>query len=196
MKSDLAKIHHARSAKEYPEIDLEDNEWVVLHIIRSKIGLLLIWAGEFAGAGLLTIALIMLLAGGPNPLGLNSSAVGYLYIIIFALYALLIISGIIGTIVYKSNHLYITNRRTIQKSRPSLFVNSTNIIDLQSIEDVSFRQAGLLDYIFKLGTIRMSTVGDETTYTFTMVDTPRDEIKTISSLVYKTKTNDPKNTPS
>lgn len=187
MKNDLAKIHHARSTKDFPEIDLEDNEWVVLHIVRSKIGLFLIWAGEILGFILLTAALILLLTGDTSRLGLNSTAINYLYIIIFALYALLIVSGILGTIVYKANHLYITNRRAIHKSRPSLFVNSTNIIDLQSIEDVSFRQAGILDQIFKLGTIRMATVGDETTYTFTMVNTPRDEIKTITSLIHKIK---------
>lgn len=187
MKRDLAKIHHARSAKDFPEIDLEENEWVVLHIVRSKIGLILIWAGEIAGFILLTIALVLLLTGDTSALGLNQTAIGYLYIIIFALYALLAVSGILGTVIYKSNHLYITNHRAIQKSRPSLFVNSTNIIDLQGIEDVSFRQAGLMDQIFKLGTIRMSTVGDETTYTFKYVDTPRDEIKTITSLIHKIK---------
>ena len=32
----------------------------------------------------------------------------------------------------------------------------------------------------------MSTVGDETTYTFSMLDTPRDEVETISQLVYAT----------
>lgn len=187
MKTDLQKIHHARSKKDFPEIDLEDNEYVVLHIVRSKIGLILIWASEVIGAILLTVALILIITGGPQTLGINTAAIDYLYIIIFALYALLIVSGTIGTLIYKSNHLYVTNRRVIQKSRPSLFVNSTSVIELQSVEDVSFSQAGLFDVLFKLGTIRMATVGDETTYTFPMVDTPRNELKTITSLIHKVK---------
>jgi hypothetical protein len=187
MKSDLAKIHHARSTQEFPDIDLEADEWVVLHITRSKIGLIFIWAAEILGFAVLTVAIILLIIGGDNALGLNPAAVGYLHLIIVALYAILIVSGIVGTVIYRSNHLFITNSRAIQKTRPSLFVNSTNIIDLKSIEDVSFRQAGILDHILKLGTIRMSTVGDETTYTFPFVDTPRDEIKTITHLIHRIK---------
>lgn len=193
MKSDLAKIHHARSAKDFPEIDLEENEWVILHIVRSKIGLVLIWAAAILGFVLLTIGLGFLLTSDTSKLGFNAAALDYLYIIIFALYAFVAVAGIIATIVYKSNHLYITNLRAIQKSRLSLFINSTNIINLQSIEDVSFHQAGIVDQITKLGTIRMSTVGDETTYTFKYVDTPRDEIKTITSLINKLKNSKPNN---
>jgi hypothetical protein len=33
----------------------------------------------------------------------------------------------------------------------------------------------------------MSTVGDETTYTFPWLDTPNDEVNTISHLVYENK---------
>ena len=38
-----------------------------------------------------------------------------------------------------------------------------------------------------MGVLRMSTVGDETTYTLKYVDTPHDEVKTISHLVYECK---------
>ena len=189
MKSDLAKIHHARSIQDFPDIDLEADEWVVLHVARAKIGLMLIWASEVLGLIVLTVALCLLTISGDNALGLNSASVGYLYLVIFALFGVLFISGIIGTTIYKSNHLYITNRRVVQKTRPSLFSNSTNIIDLKGIEDVSFRQSGILDYILKLGTIRMSTVGDETTYTFPFVENPKDEIKTITHLVHQAKNN-------
>ena len=192
MKAELVKIHHARSAKDFPDIDLEPEEFVVLHIKRSKIGYFLIWAGEIIGFVLLTAVLFFLISEGgqstaQSVLRINQAARGYLLLIVFVLYGVLILSGIIGLTIYKANHLYITNKRAIQKSRPSLFVNSTNIIQLQSIEDVSFRQAGILDFILKLGTIRMSTVGDETTYTFKYVDTPDDEIKTITHLIHEIK---------
>jgi hypothetical protein len=187
MKSDLAKVHHARSVKEFPEIDLEEGEFVALHVVRSKIGLILIWVGEVVGFGALTVALSLFLIAGDSIFELNDVARGYLFMIIFVLYGVLILSGVIGTVIYRSNHLYITNKRAIQKSRPSLFANSTNIIELKSIEDVSFRQDGILDYILRMGTIRMATMGDETTYTFPYVDTPRDEIRVITHLVHETK---------
>lgn len=187
MNQDLAKVRHARSAKDFPEIDLQDDEYVELAIDRSKRGLILIWASEALGFVALTILLVILSTSGTAILNLNDTASSYLYMLIFALYGILIISGVVGTYIYRQNHLFITNKRVIQRIRSNLLASSTNIIDLQSIEDVSFKQAGLFHYIFKIGTIRMSTVGDETTYTFPFVDTPRDEIKVITNLVTKAK---------
>ena len=37
MKKELTQIKHARSAKEFPEIELEENEYVVLHIKRAHV---------------------------------------------------------------------------------------------------------------------------------------------------------------
>jgi hypothetical protein len=189
MKQDLEKLRHARSVKDFPEIDLEEGEFVELAIRRSKRGLILIWAAEVAGLIALTAILILFAVGGADGsiFNVNDAAKSYLYLIIFALYAVVIVSGLVGTFIYKNNLLVITNKRAIQKTRCNLLTSSTNIIELSSVEDVSFRKSGLFDYVFSLGTIRMATVGDETTYTFPFVDTPRDEIKTISSLVHKAK---------
>ena len=192
MKAELVKIHHARSTKDFPDIDLEPEEFVVLHIKRSKIGYFMIWIGMLLGLALLTFALFFLIIDGKQEISqsvlrLNEAARGYLIMIVLVMYGVLILAGLIGLTIYKSNHLYITNKRAIQKARPSLFASSTNIIQLQSIEDVSFRQAGVLDYMLRLGTIRMSTVGDETTYTFKYVDTPDDEIRVITHLIHEVK---------
>ena len=186
MKEDLAKIRHARSTKDFPEVDLEDGEWVELAIRRSKLGLMLIWAGEIVGFVVLTVILILSLIHGAL-FGLNAAAMGYFYLIIFILYGVLVLSGVAGTYLYKSNLLIVTNKRAIQKGRPNLLAVSMNIIDLKSVEDVSFNKAGLFASLFNIGTIRMSTVGDETTYTFPYVDTPRNELKVISALVHKVK---------
>jgi uncharacterized membrane protein YdbT with pleckstrin-like domain len=69
----------------------------------------------------------------------------------------------------------------------SLFAKSTHIISLNDIEDVSFKQSGIFQTLFRLGSINMSTDATETTYTFTFVDTPTDEIKKISHLVSTAK---------
>jgi hypothetical protein len=188
MKEDLMKLRHARSVKDFPEIDLDEGEFVELAIRRSRKGLILIWAGEVVGFAALTLVLILLRNGdGSEWFGLNEAAMGYLYMVIFVLYGVLLIAGLVGTFVYKHNLLVVTNHRAIQRIRSNLLASSVNIIDLESIEDVSFHQSGVLDYLFHMGTIRLSTVGDETTYTFPFVDTPRDELKTIASLVHKAK---------
>lgn len=189
MKNDLVKLRHARSTKDFPGLKLEDNEFVELVIRRSKIGLILIWAGMALGCIILLAALFLIMQGGDgNALfRMDNSAKSFLYLIVYVLLGVLIIAGLIGTRVYRGNELIITNKRLVQKSTASLFSSSTNIIDLVSVEDVSFRQAGIIEYIFKLGTIRMSTVGNETTYTFKYADTLSNELETITHLVHVEK---------
>jgi flagellar biosynthesis protein FliQ len=190
MKKELTQIKHARSAKEFPEIELEENEYVVLHIKRAYVGIVLIWSA----VGALVIALsILLIIISTSPtftssaFQINEQSLGYLRLAILAVYAIIIFGGFVTHSVYDQNQLYITNYRAIQKTRTSLFANSTNVIKLSRIEDVSYRQKSLFDHIFKIGTLRMSTVGDETTYTFPWLDTPNDEVNTISHLVYENK---------
>ena len=114
---------------------------------------------------------------------INESSLHYLRLAILALYAIILFAGFVGQSIYEQNQMYITNLRAIQKQRTSLFANSTNIIKLSRIEDVSWRQKSLSDHILNIGTLRMSTVGEETTYTFPWLATPQDEVRTISHLV-------------
>ncbi len=191
MKTELSKVQHARSAKDFPEIDLEQDEYVVLHIKRSRIGIVFIWG--IVAALVIALSLVLIFFAGNNGglqnsvFSLNASSLHYLRVAIFGLYLLIFFGGFVGQSIYDANHIYVTNRRIIQKSRSSIFANSTNIIELRRIEDVSFRQNSLIDHLCHFGTLRMSTIGDETTYTLRYVDTPHDEVKTISHLVYECK---------
>ncbi len=190
MKKELSQIKHARSAKEFPNIDLAEDEYVILSIERSKLGIIVIWFVVGFLAVALTTAVILLSNTATienSYFNVNAASKGYLALGVVALYFLLIFCGIVGQSIYKSNHMYITNRRAIQTIRTSLFNNSTNIIELAKIEDVSYRQTSLWDHIFQIGTLRMATVGDETTYTFPYLDTPHDEVDQISKLVQNTR---------
>ena len=66
-------------------------------------------------------------------------------------------------------------------------VNSVNIIDLSSVEDASFRQENLLQSLFHYGTLRLSTVGDETTYTFKYSDITGEQLKEVTDLISNAK---------
>lgn len=185
MKKELINLRHRRSLHDFPELKLEEGEYVELAIRRSKVGLILIWSGEILGFIILTLSLVLLSNNSAaSGLLIDPSAKAFLNLIIFVLYGVLIITGLIGSKVYNSNRLFVTNKRLIQESTFSLFAKSTNIIDLISIEDVSFRKEGIFDYLFRIGTIRMSTFGDETTYTFKYIDTPTDELEIITHLVH------------
>lgn len=190
MKEDLAKLHHTRSKKDFPELNLEEDEYVELDIRRSKYGLLGVWSLAALAVLIIVIVSITVNLNGAAvmaDLGFNPNATVYLYLIFFILFAVIILSSLVVSRVYRANRMVVTNRRIFHFESISLFAKSVNVIELGRIEDVSFRQNGLLDHIFRLGTIRLSTVGDETTYTFKYVDTPTDELKTIMHLVHGAK---------
>ena len=69
----------------------------------------------------------------------------------------------------------------------SLVSTSFNAIDLSSIEDASFRQDSLMQKLFHYGTFRLSTVGDETTYTFKYSDITPSDLKAVIRLISNAK---------
>lgn len=187
MKPSLARIRHARSKQDFPFLSLEEHEYVELAIYRSKIGLILIWVGVLLAVLLLGLALAALLGFITSRATIQSSAMPYFWIILGSLYVVLLLGGLVASRIYLGNKLFVTNKRIFHYSVQALFSRSVNIIELSRIEDISFKQSSLLDHLFHYGTIRMSTVGDETTYTFPFVDTPTDEIDLIAHLIHKEK---------
>lgn len=171
-------------------ISLEPDEAVELVIRRSPIVRIFIIAGEIL-ATFVFAAFIIHLSAAPSTQNLlllpDASGKGAMLLIVSVLYFVLLLSGLISLHVNRKNILYVTNQRLIHQSTTSLFADSLNIIDLASVEDVSFSQSGIFNHLLHLGTIRMSTVGDETTYTFPSVDEPTNEIKVISRLVRQKK---------
>ena len=183
MKKELAAVHHAMSQKDFPELKLGDGEYVEVVLKRTRIMPVLVWAGICALVVMSILLFIWLENNDVIIAGINELALSYLNLSVLVLGGMFIIIGAVYTYVYNHNILYVTNQRLIQQTRTALFASSTNVIDLKSIEDVSFKQSGILQYLFKFGTIRMATVGDETTYTFPYLDTPKDELDLITKLV-------------
>lgn len=189
MKQDLVKVHNARSKKDFPELKLKDDEYVALAVYRSKLGYTFIWGLAALAVIVMTFAVMLVtLSSSSNAGVVNSESLPYLYMILIVLYAAVILMASVSTSVYKGNRLFVTNKRLIHYEQTSLFAKSVNTIDLTSVEDVSFTQKGILDQIFSLGSLRMSTVGDETTYTFKYAARPTDELETISYLIHVAKT--------
>jgi len=189
MKEDLIKLHHARSQRDFPGLNLEEGEYVEFDIHRAPIGLTLIWGLAFAAIFVLSLCLTLMWTDvdTSRTLGLNSTAIAYLYLVIFILLGVSIMAAFIAQHVYRSNRLVVSNNRLFHYEAVSLFSRSTNVIDLSSIEDVSYRQVGLVDHLFHIGTIRLSTVGEETTYTFKYANIPKKELDEITHLVHVAK---------
>lgn len=182
MDESLAKIRHARSKKDFPFLKLEENEYVEFAFSRAKVCLFMIFGGVTAGI-LAVLAMFLMVMGS------NIDAIGkrFVFVLLIFLVIAALMIGVVALIVYRGNRLFITNKHAIQMVMKSPVATSMNMIDLPSIEDASFHQNGLTQKILKYGTFRLSTIGDETTYTFTYSDVTPEELKAVSELITKAK---------
>ena len=185
MNEALKNIRHARNKIDFPHLKLEEGEYVELAFSRAKICLTAIMLGTIGSFILILAVFIITMASGV----LSSDAMGrnFLAVVFTTIIAVIFIAAIISLRIYRGNKLFITNKRVMQFAMTSLVSSSVNIIDLSSIEDASFRQGNIFQKIFKYGTLRLSTVGDETTYTFPYSDIHPDELKRIAYLVSNVK---------
>jgi hypothetical protein len=165
-------------------ISLETGERIVLEIKRTKIIPILIFAGACLASILLFALYILINAGNSFVFALDTNGRAFFLLVIAIVLGTVWIATLISLNVYTTNKLFVTNKRLIQRVANSLFDTAMNVIDLVSVEDVSFKQAGLFEHLFEVGTLRMSTIGDETTYIFKYLDTPTDELETITHYVH------------
>ena len=152
MDENLAKIRHERSRKDFPELKLEDGEYVEFAFVRAKVCLLMIFGGIAAGLFFILLAFLLVLMGQAK---LDEMGRRFLFIILFALLAAAFLVGVVALRIYKGNKLYITNKHVTQFVMNSLVSSSVNIIDLASVEDASFRQDSLLQKLFQLNLQKM-----------------------------------------
>lgn len=184
MDESLARIRHERSVKDYPDLNLKDDEYIEFAFKRAHICLMMIVISvTIAIIAILLVFLTILLAQER----LGESGRSFVFIILFTLLAFTIISGCIAVRIYNGNRLYITNQRVIQKIMHTPFVHSINVIDLGSVEDASYHQEGFFSAIFHFGTLRLSTVGDETTYTFKFSDISSKDLESVTRLISDAK---------
>ena len=168
-------------------ISLEAGERIVLEIKRTKIIPILIFAGACLASILLFALYILINAGNSFVFVLDASGRAFFLLVIAIVLGTVWIATLISLNVYTTNKLFVTNKRLIQRVANSLFDTAMNVIDLVSVEDVSFKQSGLFEHLFEVGTLRMSTIGDETTYIFKYLDTPTDELEIITHYVHVEK---------
>ena len=184
MDDALVKVRHERSVKDFPNVRLDDDEYVEFAFSRAKICLLGILGSVAGGLILVLLAFLFVLMQQEK---LDEMGRNFLFIVLFALLASALLIGAIALKVYNGNRLIITNKHAIQFIMNSLVSTSVNIIDLGSIEDASFRQDTIWQKMFNFGTLRLSTIGDETTYTFKYSDIAPEDLKAITKLITNAK---------
>ncbi|MBR2839871.1 PH domain-containing protein [Candidatus Saccharibacteria bacterium] len=184
MDENLAKIRHERSVKDFPGLKLDEGEYVEFFFKRAKICLKLIWWATFTGMVIVLLGFLIVLL---NQEYIDEMGRRFLFIILGALLTSAVIIWLLALKMYNGNKLYITNKHVTQMTMSSPVSTSINIIDLKAVEDASFRQKNIFQKIFRYGTLRLSTVGDETTYTFPYSDISTDDLRAVTELISAAK---------
>lgn len=177
----------AESQKQYPHLNLSEGEYIVTAVKRHPIGLIQIW-GVVTAITLLFLALFASVFTDPSasPLAelVGSEEVTTAGSFLMAGFILLLaLGGWAATYIYNGNRFYLTNESVIQEIQTSLFSKHEQTVSLANVEDASYRQTNPLQLMLNYGSIRLSTEGDETTYRFSYVASPKKHIATLNNAV-------------
>jgi hypothetical protein len=179
-----AHKRHEESKLLYPLLNLSDGEYVISAVRRHPIGLFIPLG---TGTLLIGIALGVLFNYGAFTEGLALTGVAAEasgVVVPILLFCLIVALGMfVSWYVYVSNKFFLTNESVIQEIQHSLFSRLEQTVSLSSIEDVSFTQVGIFQQIIDYGDIRLSTEGDETTYRFSYVASPKTHVTELNNAV-------------
>jgi len=177
------KQRHEESRKKYPHLNLSEGEFVILSVKRHPIGLVQIWGiALMLIAAMISLVVSFMISQPDN--GLQSSNMMPLILTVTALLSVLVLAGAgVAAYVYNRNRFYLTNESVIQELQNGLFSKREQTVSLGSIEDASYFQTNLIASMFNYGLIRLSTVGDETTYRFNYVTDPKRHIAILNNAV-------------
>lgn len=116
-------------------------------------------------------------------MGLSMASYANVILIGVLLSVLFLIGGYAALWVYLSNRFFLTNESVIQEIQTGLFTHKEQTVSLANIEDASYNQTGPVQTILDYGSIRLSTEGDETTYSFNYVANPKYYISILNNAV-------------
>lgn len=180
--SEETRRKHEESCRLYPWLNLSEHEYVIRMIPRHSIG---IWGPTIAMMLAITLVSVFMFCypdiakviGMPQSL---HSQVIFICLMVISLFGL----GLyIAIWVYMQNRFFLTNESVIQEIQISLFSKREQTVSLMNIEDSSYSQKGILQTLFNYGSIRLSTEGDETTYRFSYVADPKNQVAVLNNAV-------------
>ena len=181
MSSEVRR-RHDESVMAFPNLNLSEQEYIISVVRRHPIGML----PAIVMSTLMTSIVLALMFNYDyifDLLHLPASASGSFMLLCMALILAFVLGGYVSVWVYMRNMFYLTNESVIQEIQTSIFSHTEQTVSLMNIEDASYNQRGVLQAMFNYGSIRLSTEGDETTYRFSFVANPKQEIATLNNAV-------------
>lgn len=187
--------HHKASMARYPYLNLSEGEYVILDIKRHPIGMLTAISITFTLLIIIFSFIAMYASLYDSSLSSIMLTPESMFSVAIALSILSVMGGALALWVYLQNQFFMTNESVIQYIQDSPFGRHEQTVSLGSIEDASFRQTGVLQTILNYGTIRLSTEGEETTYTFRYVTNPKRQVAILNNAVEDFKNGRPVTDP-
>ena len=184
----VIKERHDQSVIMYPDIKVDEEQYLVLYMPRHAQGYLL----NIIFSSIIAVFLIsawIIICFLPNPFPIPANFKPQLSLIFGSITVLLILITYINYVVYRANRLIITNERAIQWISNTIMNQRKQVINLEAIEDISYSREGILQHLFDYGTVRLSTIGDESTYTFPFAPNPDKKAEFLSDIVETAREN-------
>jgi hypothetical protein len=181
--SDAVRLKHLKSIKIYPGLNLSEGEYVIAAVKRHPIGLVVpTILGMF-----LMITSLLFLAKFDSIAGLvfKGQRIGSESMVfpVIMFICMVFLANYIIISVYNKNKLFLTNESLIQHIQTTIFSKRERVISLMDIEDVSFTQKGVMQSLFNYGSIRLSTEGEGTTYSFSYASNPKETVSDLSNAI-------------
>lgn len=170
-----------KDIKLHPMVVLQPGERVICEIKRHPFGIISVYAAAFvalAVAGSLAIAM-------PNfvdeySFGGNMSLFLTAALVLFTVMIGLIL--VVATTVYWQNRWIVTDDSITQITQVSLFARQVSQLSMESLEDVSVRQHGILPTLFNFGTLKAETANEHTKFVFSYCPQPNKYARLISEI--------------
>lgn len=154
MNPNLTLIRHERSEKDYPGLDLDDDEYVEMVFTRSRNSLLLSLGSIAALTVLLLVCFLFLLI---SELFDGDASIGFVLILLAILVGVDFIAVTIVMKVERGNKLFLTNKRLIQIIVNMPIFESKRSVNLGGIGHVDYDQNTLIERVLHFGTLKFST---------------------------------------
>lgn len=176
---------HQESVIKFPYLNLSEGEYVIKVISRHSFGAVMIWLGVLVAIGAVVATMMLLSAsatpGNPdNAFNLEPAVAAS---ITTALIVIIIAFGYLLHWVYYSNKMFLTNESVIQNIQYNPFAKRQQTVSLGNIEDASYTKTGIMATMIGFGNVRLSTEGDETTYSFSYAKEPVESVAVLNNAV-------------
>ncbi len=161
--------------------ELDPDESVVYTVRRTLIGLIpIIATGVLVFGGMLFA--VFLITRFRTQIAKVIPPVNLLLLIAIGLAVLAGLLAVVLVVVYLNNQMLITNKRIISLVQNALFNRQVAQLSWENVEDVTVKQANILETLFNYGTLVVQTAGEMENFVFKLGKRPYPAAKVIRQL--------------